>query len=289
MDKKRPSGVVPFTQQNLNIANATEATKIRHHNKFNETLREMPHSARRVLFLMMAQYDSKAGFGDDVVFRISADDYANLCGIAKVTAYAQLKSAAFELMQQVLVVPKEDLLPFVARGVEGIRSVMKGEKPKGAGGRMFHFSEYVDYSDGSGYIEVAPSRQLEPYIANLLNVSHTSQSLLAAVRFSDRNTSNMYQFIRESYCSPGKDKFVDIAIDDLKDRLGLFTTRYTTKTYSYPDYPIFKRNVINRTLKIINKDTEMAVTCKVIKKDGRKAHTLRFTYSVGDIRQPDLF
>lgn len=287
MTKKRPENLVPFVQQNLDIANASEETKIRHHNHFNKTLMEMPIAAKRVLFLVMAQYDSRRPFGEDVVFKVSADDYAALCGVEKVTAYAQLKQAAFEMMQQVLVVPKEELLPYVSRGFEDIKTQMTGENKSGEG-RMYHLAQFVDYSDDSGFIEVCPSRQLEPYIANLVKVRYTSQSLLAAIRFSDRNTSNMYQFIRESICSKGKSEFIDITVEELKDKLGLFTTHYKTKTYTYPEYKIFKRDVINKTLKIINRDTDMNVECKVIKKQGRKAHVLRFTYSTKDKEQLSL-
>ena len=59
--------------------------------------------------------------------------------------------------------------------------------------------------------------------------------------------------------------------------MGLFKLNYI-KIYRYPQYPIFKRVVINKGIVSINELSELDVSLSVVGKMGR-VHTLRFSYT----------
>ncbi|HCL7449505.1 TPA: replication initiation protein, partial [Escherichia coli] len=53
------------------------------------------------------------------------------------------------------------------------------------------------------------------------------------------------------------------------------------KDYKYPDYPAFKRDVLNKSIKEIMKHTEVKnLSFVVSEKIGRKVHKLKFSYSI---------
>ena len=268
---------------NLVLANASPDTKIRHRNPINHTIAGMPLAARRVLYLMLAQFDPKKPLGRDIVFVVTAEEYSDLCRIGRNSAAKQLRAAAIELQHQVIEIPKEDLLPLIPRAEDmgDLADQVRHGKTIGINEpmhRMFNVTHWVDYAYNSGYIEVCPSRQMEPYIAHLSS-DYTSQTLMSAVRLTTRNTANLYQFLRESMCTPAHPQYIDTSIDELKDRLRLYRLRYNKKIYHYPRYPDFKRDVINVAVRSINELTELDVTASVAKKIGRRAHILRFSYT----------
>ena len=55
----RPSTASPLGKPNLVLSNVSAATKIRHRNTINSTITTMPLAAKRVLYLMLAQFDPK--------------------------------------------------------------------------------------------------------------------------------------------------------------------------------------------------------------------------------------
>lgn len=54
------------------------------------------------------------------------------------------------------------------------------------------------------------------------------------------------------------------------------------KDYKYPDYPAFKRDVLNKSVKEIMKHTEVKnLSFVVSEKIGRKVYKLKFSYTIG--------
>lgn len=245
----------------------SKKTKIRHRNGINSTLAEMPLSSRRVLFLAIARLDPKTVMERGELFRIYASDYAELCGIDKSTAYQQLKEAAKQLQHQVIAIPREQLLPPIPRAGEPL---MPWKKLEG-GVRMLNVTEYCDYMDGDGYIDVAFSRQMEPYICRL-EKDFTTQVLLSAIRLSDTNAIRMYQYLREKI-SAGKVKYFDISLEDLKADLGIDNADYY-QSYKNISNQYFKRSAE----KIIEKTEFNTIKMEVIKRIRRKATEVRISY-----------
>lgn len=52
----------------MNLLSVTKKTKIRHRNEINSTFSSLPLSARRILFMAMAQIDSREELSEGATF-----------------------------------------------------------------------------------------------------------------------------------------------------------------------------------------------------------------------------
>ncbi|WP_165734373.1 replication initiation protein, partial [Polaribacter sp. 20A6] len=232
----------------MKLTNVSSKTKVRHKTDINKTLSKMPLSSRRVLFMAIAQLDSKKIVKQGQVFRIYASEYAKIAKLEMNTAYEQLKSATLDLQKQIIGIPKDQLLPPIAR--QGDRP---WKKPSGKGVRMLNVTEYCDYEDGDGYVDISFSRQMEPYIC-MIEGNFTTQVLISSARLRDTNASNIYQLIRQKI-SQKKDRFFEITVEELKEELGLYTIKNKEKVYSYPLFFVFNRSVIKQSIDTIEDTT----------------------------------
>ncbi|MGP9673385.1 replication initiation protein [Pseudoalteromonas sp. AOP31-A2-14] len=260
----------------MELINVSNKTKVRHKTDINKTLSKMPLSSRRVLFMAIAQLDSKKIVKQGQVFRIYASEYAKIAKLEMNTAYEQLKSATLDLQKQIIGIPKDQLLSPIAR--QGERP---WKKPTGKGIRMLNVTEYCDYEDGDGYVDISFSRQMEPYIC-MIEGNYTTQVLISSARLRDTNASNLYQLIRQKI-SQKKDRFFEITVEELKEELGLYTIKDKEKVYSYPLFKEFNRSVIKQSIDTIEDTTEIKeINVEIIERKQRKATKLRFSYRVDD-------
>ncbi|PKI04909.1 Initiator of plasmid replication (plasmid) [Shewanella sp. 11B5] len=260
----------------MNLANISSKTKVRHKTDINRTLSQMPLSSRRVLFMAIAQLDSKRLIKKGQVFRIYASEYAKIAKLEMNTAYEQLKSAALDLQKQLIGIPKDQLLPPIPR-----RGDRPWVRPVGTGIRMLNVTEYCDYEEGDGFVDISFSRQMEPYIC-MIEGNYTTQVLLSSARLRDTNASNLYQLIRQKI-GEKKDRYFEIGVDELKDELGLYTTNNKQRTYSYPLFKEFNRSVIKLSIETITDTTEIKdLNVEIIERKQRKASKLRFTYRIDE-------
>lgn len=267
----------------MDLSKVSPKTKVRHKTDINRTLAVMPLSSRRVLFMAIAQLDSRRLIQKGQVFRIYASEYAKISQLEMNTAYEQLKAAALDLQKQLIGIPKEQLLPPIPR---------KGErpwvKPLGTGIRMLNVTEYCDYEEGDGFVDISFSRQMEPYIC-MIEGNYTTQVLLSSARLRDTNASNLYQLIRQKI-SEKRERYFDIGVEELKDELGLFTMHNKQKIYSYPLFKEFNRSVIKLSVETITDTTEIKdLNVEIIERKQRKATKLRFTYRIDDQMKFDGF
>jgi plasmid replication initiation protein len=248
-------------------------TKIRHNNGINETFRDMNLPAKRVVFLVLAQVDSKSIIPRDMPYRIYASDYARVCDLDPSTAYKQLKLAVEQLQRQLISIPKKELLAPFKRVGDPL-----WKRPEGKGFRVLNVTEYCDYEADSGYIDVVFTRQMEPYIS-MLSGNYTSQILLSAARLNNGHSSSFYQLIRENI-SKKKNHYFDVLVDDLKKYLGLYVDE---NNYNYPLFKDFNKIVLKRNIPIIEKLTEIKdITVTIIGRKGRKAYMLRIGYRIDE-------
>jgi plasmid replication initiation protein len=267
----------------VDLANTSSKTKVRHKTDINRTLSQMPLSSRRVLFMAIAQLDSKRLIKKGQVFRIYASEYAKIAKLEMNTAYEQLKSAALDLQKQLIGIPKDQLLSPIPR--KGDRPWVR---PVGTGIRMLNVTEYCDYEEGDGFVDISFSRQMEPYIC-MIEGNYTTQVLLSSARLRDTNASNLYQLIRQKI-GEKKDRYFEITVDELKDELGLFTIFNKEKKYSYPLFKEFNRSVIKLSIDTITDTTEIKdLSVEIIERKQRKASKLKFTYRVDEQMKFDGF
>ncbi|WP_352284706.1 RepB family plasmid replication initiator protein, partial [Pseudoalteromonas sp. Q18-MNA-CIBAN-0097] len=71
----------------MKLTNVSSKTKVRQKTDINKTLSKMPLSSRRVLFMAIAQIDSKKIVKQGQVFRIYAREYAKIAQLEMNTAY----------------------------------------------------------------------------------------------------------------------------------------------------------------------------------------------------------
>ncbi|ENG6110120.1 MULTISPECIES: replication initiation protein [Serratia] len=262
----------------MKLANVTPKTKIRHRNEINTTFSMLPLSARRILFMAIAQLDSKRMLEQGQSFKISAKDYSLIADVDISVAYKQLKEGASELQSSIISIPKSQLLEPFARAGDPLLP-KKGKKSPPDTIRSLNLTEYCDYADSESTIELSFSRYVEPYICRLKD-NYTTQVLLSTVRLTETNASSLYQLIRKNI-SLGKRSYFDITVDELKEEMNLFKIIDNEKVYSYPEFKIFNRDFIKKNVDLINKITEIQqLKYEVIEKVARKASKIRFSYSV---------
>ncbi|WP_141109860.1 replication initiation protein, partial [Escherichia albertii] len=194
---------------NLSGKRVSVKTKIRHRNEINSTFSSLPLSARRILFMAMAQLDSKTLLESRQMFKITAKEYASIADVDISVAYKQMKDGAEQLQLSLIRIPKSQLL----------RADMKAASQSDAVWKL-NLTDFCSYSDKESSIILSFGRSIEPYICQLKD-NYTTQVLFSAVRLSDTNASSLYQLIRK-YISAGSDSFFDIEINELKDELLLY-------------------------------------------------------------------
>ena len=265
----------------MKLQSASPKTKIRHRNEINSTFSQLPLSSRRILFMALAQIDTKKLIPDGEVYRISAKEYADIADVNISSAYRQLKQGAEDLQRSTLPIPKSELLIPFKRAGDPLIPRAKESHPKDTIYSL-NITEYCAYSESGAFVEIRFTRTMEPYISKLAGGYYTTQVLLSAARLSENNSSSLYQLLRKNI-SQGKFKFADIEINTLKDELNLFTLEDGEKKYFYDEYKIFNRDFLKKSTKAIRETTELKdLDYQVIEKQARKASKLRFTYSLAD-------
>lgn len=270
------SGIIAVNYTTMNLSSVTSKTKVRHKNDINTTLSRMPLASRRVLFMAIAQVDSKKLMEKGQTFRIYATEYAKIANVDRDTAYAQLSAAAQDLQRQMIGIPKDQLLPLFRRAGEPLLA-----KPTGSGIRMLNVTEWCDYEEGNGYIDISFTRQMEPYICRIER-DFTTQVLISTARLRDTNASNFYQLIRKKI-SEKRERYFEIGVEELKDELELFTIKNKQKIYSYPLFKDFNKFVIKKSIDTLSGTTEIKdLSVEIIERKHRKATRLRFTYCIDE-------
>lgn len=263
----------------MKLQNVTPKTKIRHRNEVNSTFSLLPLSARRILFMAIAQLDSKRMLEEGQAFKITAKEYSVIADVDISVAYKQLKEGAIELQASTIQIPKNQLLEPFHRVGSHVQNKKNKTSPSDTI-RSLNLTEYCDYSELDSSIELSFTRYIEPYISKLKD-NYTTQVLLSTVRLSETNASSLYQLIRKNI-SCGRRNYFDIEVNALKDELNLFKFEDEQKVYLYPDFKIFNRSFLKKNVNLINDVTEIQnLNFDVIEKLNRKAHKLRFSYSLG--------
>ncbi|EFI3871207.1 TPA: replication initiation protein [Klebsiella pneumoniae subsp. pneumoniae] len=256
---------------NLSLNRVSKKTKIRHRNEINNTFSSLPLAARRILFMAMAQLDSKDSLTEGQVFRVSASEYSNIADVDVSVAYKQMKEGVSELQSSVIKIKQSQLIKDIPNLNLKKDSLLS-----------LNLTDYCVYTESEGYIDIVFSRSIEPYITKLKD-SYTSQVLISSVRLTDSNASTFYQYLRKKI-SEGKLKGFDVGVTELKDELGLYgfaADDVNQKLYYYPQFKDFNKDFLSKNIAKISNLTEIKnLKFSIIEKQGRKASKLRFSYKI---------
>ncbi|EGK6220163.1 replication initiation protein [Salmonella enterica] len=256
---------------NLSLNRVSKKTKIRHRNEINNTFSSLPLAARRILFMAMAQLDSKDSLTEGQVFRVSASEYSNIADVDVSVAYKQMKEGVSELQSSVIKIKQSQLIKDIPNLNLKKDSLLS-----------LNLTDYCVYTESEGYIDIVFSRSIEPYITRLKD-SYTSQVLISSVRLTDSNASTFYQYLRKKI-SEGKLKGFDVGVTELKDELGLYgfsDDDLNQRLYYYPQFKDFNKDFLSKNIAKISNLTEIKnLKFSIIEKQGRKASKLRFSYKI---------
>ncbi len=136
----------------MNLLSVTKKTKIRHRNEINSTFSSLPLSARRILFMAMAQIDSREELSEGATFRITAREYAFIADIDVTGAYRQLKEGQ-KNQASVIRIPRNQLL--TAQGNQSSGHTKKRGKLPSDAVRLMNLTAFCDYVESEGYIDIA--------------------------------------------------------------------------------------------------------------------------------------
>ncbi|EFB1701094.1 replication initiation protein, partial [Escherichia coli] len=237
-----------------NKASLSRLTKVRHRNELNSTLSTLPMAAKKVLFLAMCQINSKNEFDDDHIFYVTVADYIKWVQVKSDAAYLALKEGANILDTTLLKLKHDEILEL---GSELGLNFTKSNVPDSMNLSLTIFSSYYR---NEGRVGIKFTKEAKRFLCKLIGEEkrYTTQVLLSVVRLTSVNAASLYQLIRKIYSNNARANSFEMTIEELKDELNLYTIGAGgMKDYKYPDYPAFKRDVLNKSIKEIMKHTEV--------------------------------
>lgn len=262
------------------VTKLSEKTKIRHRNEINKTLAQLPLSAKRVLCLALVSVDTKKPLEPGKIFKVTADTYSSITKVKPSVAYRQLKEGAELLNNSKLSLSSDDIAALAKE--LGLPDSMKKSFERLDMG----ITDYCAYSQNEGFVVLKFTSTIHPYISNLIGGENkfTTQLLTSAMRLSGQYSWALYQLVRKNYSRFKLKNHFSIPLIELKDELIAYTIDDEGNIdYKYPDFPIFKREVINKAIKEINEKTEIKMlSCLVESKEGRKVSVLRFEFHIDE-------
>lgn len=264
----------------MNKTSISKLTKVRHRNELNSTLSTLPMIAKKVLFLAMSQINTKNELDNDHVFYVTASDYTKWVNVKADAAYLALKEGASILDSVILKLRNDEILEISSELKLPFNS---NNAPDSLNLSLTEFSAYYK---NEGRVGIKFTNAAKKYLCKLVGTEkkYTTQVLLSVVRLSSVNSSSLYQLIRKKISNNSRVRSFDISINELKDELNLYILdEKGNKEYKYTDFPAFKRDVLNKSVREIVKNTEIKDLCfEVSGKIGRKADKLKFKYDLED-------
>lgn len=248
--------------------------KVRHTNELNSTLSSIPLSAKRLLFLALSQINSRKEINIDDVIHVSAQEFSFITSLDVRNCYKHLKDGADTLLSIKLLLEKDEIKSIKDHlGIKGDPNQIK-----------LNLTDYCAYIPDEARVAIRFSRAASIYISSIIGVErkYTTQALISVVRLSSTHATTLYQLIRKmiglSVHRYGKS--FTIEVDQLRKEMGLIDK---DGNLTWSEYPIFKRDVLNKAIKEINEKTEIFnLSFDVVSKLGRKVNEIRFNYIVDE-------
>ncbi|WP_052538064.1 replication initiation protein [Candidatus Photodesmus blepharus] len=241
--------------------------KIYHRNDARPALINMSLSAKRLLFICLAQLDRDWSKKDNVIikfdasksFLIRVSDYAQLCVIDYSAAYRQMVEGVKELRGYVL------------EADQGLLKKRDNNLPSDAISPFTIATDGTWYSKGNGSVNIKFAKEMEPLISNLTD-NFTGQFLLSAMQLPDSNVGKLYLILRE-WISSGYSTTRTIQVNKFKHSLGL--SHFKT----YHSYENFNKLFFKRTVKkLIDKTEFTEINMEILERRMRKAYKVKVNY-----------
>ena len=218
------------------------------HNYLNRASYSLTLDERRLILSSIAQLDPRKSMPDEVT--IHASDFAHQWDIDGTNAYRQLKQARQNLYER-------NIRLHDGKGkVTDMRWVYR-----------------ASYADGDGYISMAFSPDIKPYLTEL-NGYFTSYHLMEIRDFKSSHAIRLYELMMQ-YKKTG---WMKETVEGLKIMFDVAD--------NYSRWSDFKRDVIEISTKEINTKTNYKIKYDLIRR-GRKITHVNFTFARNE--QGDFF
>lgn len=212
------------------------------HNNLNEAAYDLPLDARRLILSAIAKIRSKNEIVPEHI-TVYCEEFAKQWGLKSNNAYNQLKKARDVLYENSIRIKKLD-----NGEVWDVRWI-----------------DAAAYQDGEGYIKIAFSERIKPYLSNL--ESHFTIYRLAEIKnIKSTHAIRIYELLMQ-YKDTG---WYQTEVETLKETLCI--------SDKYSLWSEFKRNVVEKSISIINKQTIFNVRAEYMKR-GRRVNQIRFNIS----------
>jgi plasmid replication initiation protein len=202
---------------------------------------------QRIILACIAQVDSRDEVTDEVMYSVTAEDLADVSGIALKTSYDQLKAAALQLKHRDVRIIQEP------------NSTRKRRKVLVTG-----WVQTVAYVENEARVELRFSKDILPYLSELK--SHFTRYKLAHVASMKSSYGIRLYELLVQWQNVGER---EIELDWLREQFQIQDL--------YPRMFDFKKRVLQPALNDINAHSNFWVTCDQ-RKSGRRVTHLRFQF-----------
>lgn len=202
------------------------------HNKLIEASYRLSTQEQRIILMVTSMihkddHDFKA-------YRFLVSDFMALIGVSGKSKYEEVKKITKNLRERTLVIKNLD---------------ENSETQTG------WFSSFK-YFDGKGYVQVRFDPELKPFLLNLS--SHFTQYQLSnVIRLKSAYSVRIYELLKQYQNTDRQERYFEL--DSLKQKLGILGEKYKL-------YGDFKRKVLLKSQKEINKQTDLSFKFKEKKK-----------------------
>ena len=204
-------------------------------------------SEQRIILACIAQVRRDQPLTDELMYTVTATQYAEFVGTGSNNAYQELEKAAIRLKR---------------------REVYLGDEPNGKGRKrkvmVTNWVQTIVYHADEGRVELRFNKDMVPYLSQL-TVQFTRYALSDVARMTSSHAIRLYELMAQ-WQNQG---IWEISLSWLQECLGL--------KGQYPAFQDFKRRVIRPAVKQINTLSPLKAAWQPIK-TGRKITALRFEF-----------
>lgn len=207
---------------------------------------------KRLIMYAVSKLDSRAEQPNQIVVRVTAQEYAKEMGIKPCNAYRDLQDAAEKLFGRYISIAFDT--------------------PHGREIEKIHWVSSAKYQTGQGWVELRFTPELSPYISRLTNGNYISYKLHKAIELR-----SIYSWrLLELFMQWPDTRRLFITLQDFRHALEI------PDTYLYADIRI---HCIEKSVKELKEKVNLDIQWEPVK-EGRAVKSLKFSWK--DVEQLEM-
>lgn len=211
-------------------------------------------SQKRLVMYAVSRLDSISEQPQQIIARISAQEYAKAMGIQPCNAYRDLQEAADNLFGRYIS--------------------LAYDTPKGREIEKVHWVSSAKYQTGEGWVELRFTPELSPYITKLTQGNYISYKFQKTIGLRSHYSWRLLELLMQW---PDTQRLF-ITLDDFRHALEI------PEKYLYADIRV---HCIEKSIKELKKKVNLDIEWKPIK-EGRAVKSLQFSWKNSEQLEIDL-